>query len=185
MFAFARHSRRSAALASSAAAFVLLAGLAGSPGGGVPAAPPVHTAAAQLSPSGKIVDRFPDSAPASIRFPDRLASSARVAGAPQDRRAGLASFGIGGFAAVGAAAETPVAHIDAMPAEAAVPKPSRVGPRPQRPPLTVAVLPPRRPASLRGLEDVGAVASAAERHVSATARMIAFVGSLASLVRPL
>lgn len=183
MVTFPRHYPRLTALASAAVVATALIGIAGRSGGEAPASLRVVPATARLSPSGKIVDRLPNNAPATVHFADRLAPPPPAELVALDRQAGPASPITGAFATAQAmATEKPPLIAEAKASETAAPKPFRAAARPHRPPVTVAALPPPRPASLRALPDVAEIAGVRDKRISVAARMIAFVGSLA---RPL
>jgi hypothetical protein len=74
---------------------------------------------------------------------------------------------------------------EARPTTAAPPRTARAPARPQKPTAVAAILPPPRPASLKEPLATIDIAAAPQRRSSVASRMIAFVGSLASLARPL
>lgn len=186
MVALASYPHRLTALILSAVALTSLIGFAASFGPEAPASPQPSPATLQLSPSGKIIDRLPNSAPATVHFADPLAGPERAELAALDMHAGLDSSIAGEFIIAKAPAidDHPlIAKAKAQ--EARAQKPPRAAARPRRPPVAFAALPPMRPASLHEPQNVSEGATVKERHVSVAGRMIAFVGSLASLARVL
>lgn len=180
MFALARHHHRLIVLSSSAVAGIAFLGFVAASDGNAPAAPQPLPVAAQLSPSGKIVDRLPGGAPPAPNLAERLAWADWTGAAMPDLPAVIAS--------TNAAEVVMAAATDAPPAAPLVHRPARATARSHKAsaavtPAVVAALPPPRPTSLRLVPDVVEVASAEERRVSIAGRMVAFVGSLASFAR--
>ncbi len=175
--------RRAASWAVAATGLALLA-LAVAPAGEAPPPAQPGRAALELSPSGKVLDRAPGAATAPSRFAvtpppsdwSRLAmpasgiapatSAVERSGAIGDPRAGR---------------PVPIA---AATAPAPAPHPARLVARAPKASVAIAALPPPRPASFPASRGMAAAASP-ETHPSVASRMLAFVGSLASRVRPL
>ncbi len=189
MFALVRHHRRLTVLTLSALAGTALLGLVAASDGNRPALPEPLPLAAQLSPSGKIVDRLPGSVTPAPHLAERLASTGWSDTARPATPAVLASAAVGEVVVAEAAVDTAMAATTDAPMALPVQrKPARATIRPYKAPAAVmpavvAALPPPRPASLRGVPDVVEVASVKERRVSIAGRMVAFVGSLASFAR--
>lgn len=175
MFASSRTSGRSTALASAIAAVVLL-GLFARPA--IETTPPPPAVPMQLSASGKVIDRLPGHATTAPSF-----------AVPGEHAMPGTAFAYAFAATVSsAAAGSGAAHEPAPVQEARAALPAKTTRAPARPPKAVSVaaaLPPARPASLRLAQPATEVAAAPERRASVASRMIAFVGSLASLARPL
>lgn len=186
MFAITRN-HRSSTLSASVLARVALSLALGRLGTDTPATPqPVPPpVAAERSVSGKIVDRLPGSTPATPRFAEALAQAqwSMATGADHDMALASASWNDGAGTGQAGFTSTPVAAAGPGMLE---PKPVHVAAaRPRREHSAVAALPPPRPATLPAPQPATVVATAPEKRPSVTARMIAFVGSLASLAHPL
>lgn len=186
MFAITRNHRSSTLSASILARGALSLAL-GRLGTDTPATPqPVPTpVAAERSVSGKIVDRLPGSAPVTPRFAEALAQAqwSMATGADLDMALASASWSDG--AGTGQAGYKPMLTAAARSGTPA-PKPVHgATARPRREPFVVAISPPARPAALRTPQPAVQVAAVSDKRPSVAARMIAFVGSLASLAHPL
>jgi hypothetical protein len=166
---------------ASALAGAALLGAFGAAGSDAPIALQPEPAAIQLSVSGKVVDRLPGSAPVAIRFAEAPAFSDWPMAAAPDDTIVLASASGSDIGGTGQAVPLPVRTASAEPASSRL---VRSGAQ-RKTALVVAALPPRRPAALDLAQPPAAVAGRPEKRLSVTARMIAFVGSLASLARPL
>jgi hypothetical protein len=188
MFAITRNHRSSTLSASVSA--VVLAGVAsslvlGKLGTDVPATPQLVPVAMERSASGKIVDRLPGSAPATPRFAEAHTQVqwSMATGAGHDMV--LASASRSDSPATGQA-ELKLSSVAATRPRASARKPARVAAAGlRREPSVVAISPPPRPAALRVSQPVIEIAAVQDKRPSAAARMIAFVGSLASLAHPL
>jgi hypothetical protein len=184
MLSVIHHRRRAAAWASAAAGLVLI-GLAAAPVAEAPATPQPRLIAPQRSPSGKVLDRLPGAAPTASRLAvGAVHSDWAMALTPEPS-----------FTAVSAAAndldivdkiivDKPV-RVAVAKAASPAPKPPRPLARPQATAPAIAALPPARPASLHLPRATIEITAPQERRPSVASRMIAFVGSLALLARPL
>jgi len=184
MFSIARHRRRSSTLISSATGIGLFI-LLGVPAVEAPTVPRPSAPAAQHGPSGKIVDRLPGNAPTAAHFTERLASASWTQTTAFGADIALASASWSDEGAAGASAEPVLVRVAVSKPATPPSKPARGSSRPHGAAPVVAALPPSRPASLHLSPAVTAIAAATPERPSVTARMIAFVGSLASLARPL
>jgi len=176
-------------MTSSLLAGIALLGLVGASGSGAPALPQPLLTAAQLSASGKIVDRLPGGTPSAPNLAERLAL-ADWTGAPGPDLPAVPASASAGEAVVAEAAvdRAMTAAPDAAAAAPLARRSARATVRSHKapaavPPVIVAALPPPRPTSLRAAPDAADVASTKERRVSIAGRMVAFVGSLASFAR--
>jgi hypothetical protein len=173
-------THRSSAL--SASAMLGLIGTLGAFGIEAPATPQPAAAPAERSISGKIVDRLPGSLPATSRFAETPAPSDWSMMAVSDSMIAVA------YAAGrenGQADSRPVPDAAARSATLALKSGHARAARPHGGSPAVALLPPARPAALRMPQPAAQAVAPPERPASIAARMIAYVGSLASLARPL
>ncbi|CAH1659169.1 conserved hypothetical protein [Hyphomicrobiales bacterium] len=184
MFSIARHRRRSSTLISSATGIGLFI-LLGVPAVEAPTAPRPDVPAVQHGPSGKVVDRLPGNAPTAAHFAERLASASWMQTAPFGADIALASASWSDEGTVGASTEPGPVRVAVSKPATPPSKLARGSARPHGAAPVVAALPPSRPASLHLPPAATTVAAATQERPSVTARMIAFVGSLASLARPL
>lgn len=170
MFTIAHRHR----LLTTLAAPIIGAVLLGTPKAEAPTAPEPHPVAAQHSPTGKIIDRLPDGAPATPRF------------TPQFVRSDWAQA-ISPAGAMLLASDTAMDVSTLATATVSKPAPAvaTASARPQKARMVVATLPPRRPSALVVPQGAGEVATAREKRPSVTSQMIALVGSLAARVNPL
>jgi hypothetical protein len=186
MFAITRN-HRSSTLSASILARVALSLALGRLGSDAPATPQPIPApvAAERSVSGKIVDRLPGSAPVTPRFAEALAQAQWSMATGADHDMALASISWSDSTGIGQAGFKPPLTAAARSGTQA-PKPVHVAAaRLRREPSVVAISPPPRPAVLRAPQPAVEVAAVPDKRPSVTARMIAFVGSLASLAHPL
>lgn len=186
MFALARHHLRLTALTSSAIAAAALSGFIDLPSRGeAPASPKPLAVAARLSPSGKIADRLPDGGPTAPRFTAQVFPWPTRIAAPAANALEIPAIVDGLALAEAASVQKPALASDAKPHLPPGSKPARVAAHEVKTPVAIAALPPPRPTSLRAPHNTAEVASVERKHTSVAARMIVFVGSLASLARPL
>lgn len=184
MLSFILHHRRTAAWASAAAGLALL-GSALAPITEAPATSQPRLVALQHSPSGKIVDRLPGTAPAASRLAVSFVQSDWAMSAAFEPGFAVASAATGNpDARDDVVADKPV-RVAAAKAPAPASKPARQSARLHMIPPAIAALPPSRPVSLRAPQSPIEIAAPKEGRRSYASRMIAFVGSLAAMASPL
>lgn len=180
LFAITRHHCLSILTASAVAGIALLGALE-APDAGTAAVPQPDHVIAQRSTSGKIVDRLPGSAQITPRLAKIVTQAEWSVASASDGEIAFASVIGSDIGGTGQATAEPVLIAVASPAPE---KPVHPATRSRKAAAVIAALPPQRPAALDMPQPVVAVA-ASEKRLSAAARMIAFVGSLTALARPL
>ncbi len=178
-------NRRPSTLLASILAGVALSIVLGTLGTGTPATPQPAPVAAERSASGKIIDRQPGSALVAPRFAEALTQVQWSISTGAGHDMALASASWSDSAGTGQVGLKPTPVAAAKP-RASEPKPAHVAAAgPRREASIVAVSPPPRPAVLRTPKPATEIAAVPDKRPSVAARMIAFVGSLASLAQPL
>ena len=184
MFSAIHHRHRAVAWASAAAGLVLV-GVAAAPVAEAPATAQPRAAILQHSPSGKVLDRLPGSAPTASRLAiDAVHSDWAMAPTfePSFTTVSVAANSLDAIDKV--VVDKPV-RVAAAKAAPPTPKPTRALAKQHAAAPALAALPPARPASLHVPQATVEIAASQERRPSVASRMIAFVGSLAQLARPL
>lgn len=184
MLSFILHHRRTLIWASAASGLALL-GFAVAPIAEAPASSQPRLVALQRSPSGKIVDRLPGTAPAASRLTVSFLQSDWAMSTALEPGFAVASAAAGDPETRGdAVADKPI-RVAAAKAPAPASKPARQPAKLHTIPQAIAALPPSRPISLRAPQPPIEIAAPNERRRSYASRMIAFVGSLAAMASPL